>query len=118
MTMKRTLGAPSLARSGDGHAGSDSPIVRPMRPGNVVPGLYSLIAISASRLLVSVVSHGCGGRTIRLRTSQCASSGHFATGSELTRSRRRADAPLLARHRDLEPLLRSDQVIVVVLSEV
>src|ERR1700722_16822484 len=48
MTMKRTLGAPSLARSGDGQAGSDSPIVRPMRPGKVVPGLYSLSAMHPS----------------------------------------------------------------------
>src|SRR5215510_9254919 len=39
--MNTTLGAPGLARTGAGHAGEDSPMVRPMRPGNVVPGLYS-----------------------------------------------------------------------------
>src|SRR5262245_63688161 len=27
---------------GDGHAGEDSPMVRPIRPGKVVPGGYSL----------------------------------------------------------------------------
>src|SRR5262249_61342710 len=40
--MNRTFGAPGFARTGAGHAGEDSPIVRPMRPGNVVPGGYSL----------------------------------------------------------------------------
>src|SRR5262245_39723563 len=40
--MNSTFGAPGLARTGAGHAGEDSPMVRPMRPGNVVPGLYSL----------------------------------------------------------------------------
>jgi len=48
MTMYSTFGAPFLARKGAGYAGSDSPMVRPMRPGNVVPGLYSLIAMDAS----------------------------------------------------------------------
>ena len=46
--MKSTFGAPGLARTGAGHAGCDSPMVRPMTPGNVVPGLYSLRLISCS----------------------------------------------------------------------
>src|SRR5215472_12654662 len=40
--MKSTFGAPGFGRTGFGQAGSDSPMVRPMRPGNVVPGRYSL----------------------------------------------------------------------------
>src|SRR5262245_15180234 len=40
-TMKRTLGAPGFGRMGSGQAGEESSIVRPMRPGNAVPGLYS-----------------------------------------------------------------------------
>src|SRR5262245_61687726 len=39
--MNNTFGDPGLARTGEGHAGDDSPMVRPMRPGNVVPGGYS-----------------------------------------------------------------------------
>src|SRR5262245_47987170 len=39
--MNNTFGDPGFARTGEGHAGEDSPIVRPMRPGNVVPGGYS-----------------------------------------------------------------------------
>jgi len=39
--MKSTLGAPSLARTGFGQAGSDRSKVRPITPGNDVPGLYS-----------------------------------------------------------------------------
>src|SRR5262249_51482595 len=46
--MKSTFGAPSFARRGAGQAGSDSPTVRPMRPGKVVPGLYSFNAMSIS----------------------------------------------------------------------
>jgi len=45
--MKSTLGAPSFARSGAGQAGLDSPTVRPITPGNAVPGLYSTIALFA-----------------------------------------------------------------------
>jgi len=33
------------ARSGRSQAGDDSPTVRPITPGNVVPGSYALIAI-------------------------------------------------------------------------
>src|SRR5689334_16407660 len=44
-TMNSTLGDPGFARSGFGQAGDDSPIVRPITPGNAVPGSYSLIAI-------------------------------------------------------------------------
>jgi len=43
--MNSTLGAPSLARSGSGHAGSDWSNVRPTTPGKVVPDLYSLSGI-------------------------------------------------------------------------
>jgi hypothetical protein len=39
------LGAPSLARSGSGHAGCETSNVLPITPGNAVPGLYSLSAI-------------------------------------------------------------------------
>src|SRR5262249_50285985 len=42
---KSTLGAPSFARRGAGHAGSDSPMARPTRPVKAVPGLYSFNAI-------------------------------------------------------------------------
>ena len=42
---KITLGVPSLARTGCGQAGSDSDTVRPITPGNAVPGLYSFIGI-------------------------------------------------------------------------
>src|SRR6185369_8874234 len=45
-TRKRTLGDPGLARIGRGQAGVDSPTVRPITPGNAVPGSYSLIAIA------------------------------------------------------------------------
>src|SRR4029079_6792226 len=44
-TMNKTFGDPDLARTGRGHAGDDSPIVRPVTPGNAVPGSYSLNAI-------------------------------------------------------------------------
>src|SRR5436190_12108790 len=40
--MNKTLGAPSLARSGSGQAGLETSNVRPMTPGNAVPTLYSL----------------------------------------------------------------------------
>jgi hypothetical protein len=42
---KITLGAPFLARTGWGQAGSDSDTVRPITPGKVVPGLYSFRVI-------------------------------------------------------------------------
>src|SRR5215475_9223563 len=54
--MNSTLGAPGFARTGAGHAGEDSPIVRPMRPGNVVPGLYSLSSAFAEPDRLVVVS--------------------------------------------------------------
>ena len=44
-TMKSTFGAPFFERSGSGHAGDDLSKVRPMTPGNAVPGLYSLRAM-------------------------------------------------------------------------
>jgi len=43
-----TFGAPSRARFGAGHAGDDSSGVRPMTPGNGVPGVYSVRAITLS----------------------------------------------------------------------
>jgi hypothetical protein len=46
--MKRTFGAPSFARLGSGHAGCETSAVRPITPGNVVPGLYSFSAIDFS----------------------------------------------------------------------
>src|SRR5580692_10456369 len=46
--MNSTLGAPSRARTGAGHAGADSSVVRPITPGNAAPGPYSTIAIRTS----------------------------------------------------------------------
>src|SRR5262249_9934931 len=40
--MNSTFGDPGFARTGAGHAGELSAMVRPIRPGNVLPGLYSL----------------------------------------------------------------------------
>jgi hypothetical protein len=48
--MNRTFGAPSLARSGSGHAGDETSNVRPMTPLNAAPGLYSFKAIVNSCL--------------------------------------------------------------------
>src|SRR4051812_36364505 len=47
--MKRTFAAPSFARIGAGQAGVDSSAVRPITPGNGVPGSYSVIGISSLR---------------------------------------------------------------------
>ncbi|AKV00763.1 hypothetical protein AKJ09_07426 [Labilithrix luteola] len=44
--MKSTFWSPAFARTGSGHAGDDSPKVRPITPGNVVPGSYSTISSS------------------------------------------------------------------------
>jgi hypothetical protein len=49
--MNSTLGAPSLARSGYGQAGSDWSSVRPITPGKMVPDLYSFIDISTFSIL-------------------------------------------------------------------
>ena len=46
--MNNTLGAPSFARSGSGHAGFDTSKVRPITPVNAVPGLYSFSAMFVS----------------------------------------------------------------------
>src|SRR5882724_7800023 len=46
--MSSTLGAPSRARTGAGHAGADSSAVLPITPGNAAPGSYSSIAIRIS----------------------------------------------------------------------
>src|SRR5215471_8095735 len=40
--MNSTFVDPGFARTGAGHAGELSAMVRPIRPGNVVPGWYSL----------------------------------------------------------------------------
>src|SRR5215510_15904643 len=56
--MKSTLGAPSFARNGEGHAGSDSPTVRPMRPVKAVPDLYSFNAMSTSPLGLDSIHTG------------------------------------------------------------
>jgi hypothetical protein len=40
-TKKSTFGAPSRARVGAGQAGLDSSTVRPISPGNWLPGRYS-----------------------------------------------------------------------------
>src|ERR1700733_4850214 len=40
-TMNSTFGEPASARSGRGQAGLDSSVVRPITPGNAVPGSYS-----------------------------------------------------------------------------
>jgi len=53
--MNKTFGARSLARTGAGHTGSDSPMVRAMQPEKVVPGLYSFSAILDP---LSFVSYG------------------------------------------------------------
>ena len=50
--MKTTFGAASGARFGLGHAGVDSPIVRPMTPGNVVPGVYSVSPIAITSMMM------------------------------------------------------------------
>src|SRR5450631_1286414 len=42
-----TFGAPGVARTGCGQAGDDWSVVRPMTPGNAVPGLYSISPIGA-----------------------------------------------------------------------
>src|SRR5260370_28929359 len=44
--MNKTLGEPGFARSGRGHAGLDSSVVRPITPGNAVPGSYSVSPIA------------------------------------------------------------------------
>src|ERR1700733_585549 len=44
-TMNSTFGEPASARSGRGHAGLDSSVVRPITPGNAVPGSYSFSGI-------------------------------------------------------------------------
>src|SRR5690348_2488612 len=46
--MNTTLGAPSRARTGAGHAGADSSAVLPITPGNASRGSYSSIAIRIS----------------------------------------------------------------------
>src|ERR1700761_6103692 len=46
--MNTTLGAPSRARTGAGHAGADSSAVLPITPGKAAPGSYSSIAIRIS----------------------------------------------------------------------
>src|SRR5262245_11197854 len=45
-TMNSTFGAPSRARLGAGHAGSDTSKVRPITPEKAWPGLYSLSDIT------------------------------------------------------------------------
>src|SRR5262245_20300504 len=68
--MKSTLAAPSLARSGAGQAGSDSLRVRPMRPGKVVPGLYSFSAIAVVSPCLSSSWRGLCPRRSRPRGRQ------------------------------------------------
>src|SRR5258705_235952 len=58
--MKRTFGAPSFARSGSGQAGLETSNVRPMTPGNAVPGLYSR---SAMLVLLSCVARMAAAET-------------------------------------------------------
>ena len=55
-TMNSTLGAPSWARLGCGQAGVDTSAVRPITPGNVVPGLYSFSAMSDNLLEIGKVN--------------------------------------------------------------
>src|SRR3954462_3220809 len=55
--MNSTFGAPAFARSGAGHAGVDSAIVRPRLPGNAVPGLYSRNDIQLAPVTVSMGSY-------------------------------------------------------------
>ena len=47
---EKNVRRPSFARLGSGQAGDETSAVRPMTPGNVVPDLYSLSAISFSPL--------------------------------------------------------------------
>src|SRR5712691_6793303 len=42
-----TFGEPGVARTGCGQAGDDWSVVRPIVPGNAVPGLYSINPIGA-----------------------------------------------------------------------
>jgi hypothetical protein len=44
-TIINTFGDPGAARTGWGHAGLETSVVRPITPGNTVPGSYSLSAI-------------------------------------------------------------------------
>src|SRR3954467_1087326 len=91
--MNSTFGAPAFARSGAGHAGVESAIVRPRLPGNAVPGLYSRNDIQLAPVTVSMGSYvpllcrdcdsGCSAgflwfKLMHLLRSQCtheASSG-------------------------------------------
>src|SRR5947209_18121112 len=59
-TMNSTLGAPSLARMGSGQAGLDWSTVRPITPGKVVPGLYSLPDMYGSFALTAVLRYEDG----------------------------------------------------------
>src|SRR5215469_1630194 len=51
--MNNTFAAPDFARTGAGQAGSDSPMVRPIRPVKVVPAGYSLRSPGPAAGLVS-----------------------------------------------------------------
>ncbi len=58
--MKSTLGEPSFARKGSGHAGDETSNVRPMTPLKADPGLYSLSAtllllLDEDRLDIAIV---------------------------------------------------------------
>ncbi len=59
-TMNSTLGAPSLARMGSGQAGLDWSTVRPITPGKVVPGLYSLSDMYVSFALTDALRYEDG----------------------------------------------------------
>jgi hypothetical protein len=50
-TIIGTFGDPGTARTGCGPTGQDSSVVRPIRPGNVVPGAYSRRAMGLVLLL-------------------------------------------------------------------
>src|SRR5262249_34783338 len=70
--MNNTLGAPSRARVGAGHAGLDTSKVRPITPGNAWPALYSFsdidVLLVPSRELFEMAGHD---RRPRLRRILC-----------------------------------------------
>src|SRR4051812_41546734 len=78
-TRKSTLGDPGLARSGCGHAGDDSPTVRPITPGNAIPGSYSLIAI-AVLLAVAAKCVGHAAHAIAAFPPSTSRAGALLTG--------------------------------------
>src|SRR5262249_7954619 len=79
--MNRTLGAPSLARSGCGHAGCDTSNVLPITPENAVPSLYSFNAILLSSY------EPCSFIFFRIRSFQFGARSLHVFGRKLSKTR-------------------------------